>query len=80
MPPQTASEVTKTYKNTHFTLVEVQDMHRRFTEITKGATKMTKEQFREIMGFVDNHSSLNIVDRIFESLQKDEGVNSFNTR
>ena len=36
---------------------------------------MSKEQFREIMGFVENQSSLYIVDKIFESLSEDNGVN-----
>lgn len=73
-PPELPPEIMTVFKATHFSLVEVQEMHRRFKDITKGSPNMTKEQFREIMGFVDNQSSLYIVDRIFDSLSESKGV------
>jgi hypothetical protein len=38
--------------------------------------QMDRVKFREIMGFVENQSSKNIVDRIFESLAETDGVGS----
>lgn len=73
---QEAAELEKVVKTTSFSQHEVKEMYRRFMEITRGAMLMDRVKFREIMGFVENQSSKNIVDRIFESLAETDGVGS----
>ena len=76
-PPRPLSdELTSILKNTNFTVTELQEMNRRFQDVTQGRKYMNKDMFREIMGFVDNQSSKKMVDRIYDGLAEVEGVDS----
>ncbi len=71
---QEAAELDEIVKKTSFSQHNVKEMYRRFMEITRGDKQMDRVKFREIMGFVENQSSKNIVDRIYESLAESDGV------
>ena len=61
-------------KSTSFKLQELKDMYTRYRDITRDSGKMDSVKFREMIGFVHNKSSKNIVDRIFESIAEADGI------